>query len=50
MKLYLKRLTNGQDYTAGQLYIDNKKFCDTLEPADRLPADTYSVNLSDLDK
>lgn len=50
MKLYLKRLTNGRDYAVGQLYINNVKFCDTLESSDRLPADTYLVNLSDIEK
>lgn len=31
MKLRLKRIFLGEEYTIGKLYIDEKYFCDTLE-------------------
>ena len=48
MKLELKRIAKRADYTIGHLYINGKKFCDTLEDTDRglmqsLPA---SVNVA----
>ena len=33
--LILKRTNIQPDYTQGKLYIDDKYFCDTLEPTDR---------------
>lgn len=33
--LILKRTNKQPEYTQGELYIDNKYFCDTLEPTDR---------------
>lgn len=50
MQLYLKRLTNGQDYVSGRLYINDIEFCDTLESSDRLPAGTYNIKLSCIDE
>lgn len=35
MKLTLERFYKGSKYTIGHLYIDGKKFCDTLEDPDR---------------
>ena len=35
MKLLLKRIAKKADYTIGHLYINGKKFCDTLEDTDR---------------
>jgi hypothetical protein len=35
MKLQLKRRFKGKDYTIGDLFIDGKKFCETLEDTDR---------------
>ena len=35
MKLKLKRIFKGNNYTIGHLYIDGKYFCDTLEDTDR---------------
>lgn len=32
MKLLLKRIYLGENYTIGKLYIDGVYFCDTLEP------------------
>lgn len=46
MELYLKRWKFRPDYTVGQLYINNIKFCDTLEFEKGLPEGTYSINLS----
>lgn len=31
MKLKLKRVYQGENYTIGKLYINNKYFCDTIE-------------------
>lgn len=36
MELTLKRIARKKDYTIGNLYIDGRKFCDTLEDYDRL--------------
>lgn len=35
MKLTLKRKYRKPGYTIGELLVDGKKFCDTLEPEDR---------------
>lgn len=35
MKIVVKRIFKGNDYTIGKLYIDNEYFCDTLEDTDR---------------
>lgn len=35
MDLVLKRIYKGANYTIGNLYINNSKFCDTLEDTDR---------------
>ena len=35
MKLTLKRIAKKAGYTIGFLYVDGKKFCDTLEDTDR---------------
>jgi len=56
MKLTLKRIFKGEQYTIGRLYIDGEYFCDTLEDKVRdlakekkipgetaIPAGTYSV-------
>ena len=56
MKLLLKRIYKGPEYTIGRLYIDGKYFCDTLEDTVRpdgmkiygktaIPAGTYKVEL-----
>lgn len=56
MKLFLKRIYKGPDYTIGKLYIDGKYFCDTLEDTVRpdgvkvygktaIPAGTYKIEL-----
>lgn len=36
MKLRLKRVYQGENYTIGKLYINNKYFCDTIEDKVRL--------------
>lgn len=35
MELRLKRRYKGKDYTIGDLYVNGKKFCETLEDTDR---------------
>ena len=35
MELNIKRIARRETYTIGQLYIDGKYFCDTLEDKDR---------------
>ena len=35
MELKLKRIFKGDTYTIGNLLIDGKYFCDTLEDTDR---------------
>lgn len=35
MRLKITRKYKKQGYTIGELFIDGKKFCDTLEPEDR---------------
>ena len=35
MNLVLKRIYKGTNYTIGNLYINNSKFCDVLEDTDR---------------
>lgn len=37
MKIILKRIFKGPDYTIGKLSIDGKYFCDTLEDTVRAP-------------
>lgn len=44
MKLTLKRIYKRPDYTIGYLYIDDIKFCDTLEDTDRLLYNSMSLN------
>lgn len=57
MKLVLKRIAFRPTYTIGRLYINDSKFCDTIEdrvPKDgkkvpgltAIPAGTYEVKLS----
>lgn len=46
MNLQLKRWKFRPGYTVGQLYINNVKFCDTLEFEGGLPEGTYDINLS----
>ena len=55
MKMTLKRIFKGNQYTIGKLYIDGEYFCDTLEDAVRpekiknetaIPAGTYDVILN----
>lgn len=52
MKLLLKRIFKGEDYTIGKLYIDGVYYCDVLEDAVRpvkikhetaIPTGTYQV-------
>lgn len=35
MKLTLRRIAKKATYTIGHLYVDGKKFCDTIEDTDR---------------
>lgn len=35
MKILLKRIAWGKNYTIGKLYLDGQYFCDTLEDVDR---------------
>ena len=35
IELVLKRLAKKKDYTIGHLYVNGKRFCDTLENTDR---------------
>ena len=35
MKLTLKRRYKGKEYTIGDLYVNGKKFCETIEDTDR---------------
>ena len=35
MKLTVKRIDFGSNYTGGKLYVDGKYFCDTIEDSDR---------------
>ena len=37
MRLQIKRIFAGKDYTIGRLYVDGMKFCDTLELPVALP-------------
>lgn len=55
MKMTLKRIFKGNQYTIGKLYIDGEYFCDTLEDVVRpekiknetaIPAGTYDVILN----
>lgn len=55
MKMTLKRIFKGNQYTIGKLYIGGEYFCDTLEDAVRpekiknetaIPAGTYDVILN----
>lgn len=55
MKLTLKRIFKGENYTIGKLHIDGEYFCDTLEDAIRdikvygetaIPAGTYKVTIT----
>lgn len=43
MKLEVKRIYKGNAYTIGNLYIDGKYFCDTLEDVDRELSDIMSL-------
>lgn len=56
MKLTLKRIFKGENYTIGRLFLDGKYFCDTLEDTVRddglkvygktaIPAGTYDIEL-----
>lgn len=58
MKLFLKRIFKGKNYTIGRLFLDGKYFCDTLEDTVRddglkvygktaIPAGTYKVELTE---
>ena len=42
MKLLLKRKAKKENYTIGDLYIDGKLFCNTLEDTDRNLTSTMS--------
>ena len=44
MELLVKRKWKKDTYTIGQLYIDGKYFCDTLEDKDRGLSDDMSVS------
>lgn len=46
MKLKLKRIFKGKDYTIGKLYINNIYECDTLEDVDR--GLTSNMSLEDI--
>lgn len=48
MQLKLKRRYKGKDYTIGDLYINGKKFCETLEDTDR--GLTSEMSLDDIAK
>lgn len=48
MQLKLKRRYKGTDYTIGDLYVNGKKFCETLEDTDR--GLTSEMNLDDIAK
>lgn len=48
MKLELKRIYKGDDYTIGKLYINSSYFCDTLEDKDR--GLTQDMPLEDIKK
>lgn len=43
MELVLKRIAKKDTYTIGHLYVDGKYECDTLEPTDRMMAQSMSV-------
>lgn len=43
MELLLKRIAKKEDYTIGNLYVDNVFFCDTLEDKDRGLNETQSL-------
>lgn len=58
MKLTLKRIFKGKNYTIGRLFLDGKYFCDTLEDTVRddglkvygktaIPAGTYKLELTE---
>lgn len=58
MKLLLKRIFKGKNYTIGRLFLDGKYFCDTLEDTVRddglkvygktaIPAGTYKLELTE---
>ena len=44
MELKLHRRYKGKDYTIGDLYVNGKKFCETLEDTDRGLDDRMSLN------
>lgn len=48
MKLELKRVYKGNDYTIGKLYIDGEYFCDTIEDCDR--GLTQDMSLEEINK
>lgn len=37
MKIEIKRNEFAENFTGGELFIDGKKFCDTIEDTDRMP-------------
>ena len=43
MKLEVKRIYRGDAYTIGNLYVDGKYFCDTLEDKDRGLKDSMAL-------
>lgn len=45
MELKLNRRFKGSDYTIGDLYINGKKFCETLEDRDRNLTSKMSVDV-----
>lgn len=48
MEILLKRIYKGPEYTIGNLYVDNKYICDTIEDTDRGLTD--SMTLSEINK
>ena len=44
MKINLKRIYKGLNYTIGKLFIDGEYFCDTLEDADRGLNDNMDID------
>lgn len=50
MRLYLQRVKTCSHYILGHLYINNIRFCDTLESINGLTAGIYEINLSKLNE
>lgn len=48
MKLQLKRRYKGKDYTIGDLFLNGKKFCETIEDVDR--GLTSAMSVADISK